>query len=218
MLFLLYHSSVAQEKPEVDSSYANGYFVERHAFFEQLVNGENEIIFLGNSITEAGDWQEIILGHNVANRGISGDNSFGVYARMDEVLDSQPAKIFLMIGINDIKRGNSVEAILKNHEKIVKKVRKKSPKTQLFIQSVLPVREVSLANNFEKITNEKIRNLNRGLIAIAKSHGLVYVDLHNDVFLDENGQLPRALTTDGLHLKPTSYFLWVEYLRKKKFL
>jgi lysophospholipase L1-like esterase len=54
--------------------------------------------------------------------------------------------------------------------------------------------------------------------AIAAENKLVYIDLHNEVFADGNGQLKRDLTTDGLHLKPAAYILWVDYLRKKKYL
>jgi len=209
---------VAQEVTSLDSSYANGYYVERLAFFEQLPNRENEIVFMGNSITEAGDWQVIVRRTNVENRGISGDNSYGVYHRLDEVLVSNPDKLFLMIGVNDIKRGTSIPNILKNYERIAIKVKKDAPHTQLYFQSVLPVTQSVLASIYDKITNEKIKKLNKGIQSIAKENDLVYIDLHNEVFSDEKGQLKRELTTDGLHLKPAGYILWVNYLKKNKYL
>src|SRR5690606_29983242 len=120
-------SLFAQEEVSLDSSYANGYYVERLAFFELLPNRENEISFVGNSITEVGDWQEIVLWPSVINRGISADNSYGVYHRLDEVLISKPATIFLMIGVNDIKRGTPILNSLNNYERIAEKVKKESP-------------------------------------------------------------------------------------------
>ena len=86
------------------------------------------------------------------------------------------------------------------------------------MQSVLPVTESVLADIYAKIKNDKIRDLNAKMKSIAAENKLVYVDLHNEVFADENGQLKRDLTTDGLHLKPAAYILWVDYLRKKKYL
>lgn len=215
---LIAPSLVAQEITSLDSSYANGYYVERLAFFELLPNRENEIVFMGNSITEVGDWQEIVLQNNVVNRGISGDNSYGVYHRLDEVLVSKPDKLFLMVGVNDIKRGTPIPKILDNYERIARKVKKDAPHTQLYFQSVLPVTQAVLASIYDKITNEKIRKLNEGIQAIAGEHDLVYIDLHNKVFSDEKGQLKRGLTTDGLHLNPTSYILWVNYLQDNKYL
>src|SRR5690606_31790041 len=155
---------------------------------------------------------------NVINRGISGDNFYGVYHRLDEVLSSKPAKIFLMIGVNDIKRGTPILNILNNYERIAEKVKKESPETELYFQSVLPVKENILASIYDRIRNDKIIKLNEGIRVIAKKNGLEYIDLHNEVFSDENGQLKRELTTDGLHLKPASYILWVKYLEEKGYL
>lgn len=209
---------VGQEAEKVDSSYENGYYKDRLAFFKQLPDRKNEIVFLGNSITEAGDWQEIYPGKPIVNRGISGDVSYGVYARLDEVLSSKPAKIFLLIGVNDIKRGTPLEYILYNYDRIIRKVKEVSPHTTLYLQSVLPVTENILASIYAKIRNEKIRELNEGLKALAVKYKLTYADLHNDVFKDGDGQLQRQLTTDGLHLKPAAYILWIDYLRRKKYL
>jgi lysophospholipase L1-like esterase len=209
----------AQEKTGViDSSYNNGYYRERVDYFRAMPDRKNEIIFLGNSITEVGEWQELLDMPHVLNRGVSGDNTYGVVARMDEVLASHPARIFMLIGVNDIKRGTPQEYILYNYRRIIERVKRESPRTRLYIQSVLPVAESMLANIYVKITNEKIRVLNDSVRAIAAAAGLTYVDLHNDVFADSQGQLKKDLSTDGLHLKPMAYLLWVDYLRKKKYL
>lgn len=58
-----------------------------------------DIIFLGNSITNGGEWSELLNNKHVKNRGISGDICMGVYDRLDAVLKGKPAKIFLLIGI-----------------------------------------------------------------------------------------------------------------------
>lgn len=210
--------AVAQQTPEMDSSYNNGYYQIRLDYFKQMPDRKHEIIFLGNSITEVGVWEELIDKPHVLNRGISGDNSYGVVARMDEVLSSRPDKIFLMIGVNDIKRGTPESYILYNYHRIVSRVKKESPRTRLYLQSILPVTESVLADIYVKITNEKIRHLNDSLKVIAANEGLTYVDLHNDVYADGNGQLKIDLTTDGLHLKPAAYILWADYLHRKKYL
>ncbi|MEX6686502.1 GDSL-type esterase/lipase family protein [Danxiaibacter flavus] len=209
--------SNAQDPASPDTSYANGYYMARVHFFEKLHPAPKPIVFLGNSITEAGAWSEVLPGRNVVNRGISGDNSYGVLARLDQVLAAHPSKIFLLIGINDLKRGTSPVFIAGNYVKIVEKIKKTSPKTKLFLQSVLPVNEGMLPSIYSKINNEIVRNLNDSLSAIANRYKVPFIDLH-EIFEDDNHQLKKEFSTDGLHLKPDAYILWAEYLTRKKYL
>ena len=210
-------ASFAQTAEVVDSSYNNNYYVERVKYFDSLHPFKKSIVFLGNSITEVGAWAEVLPGKQVINRGISGDNSWGVYARLDQVLALKPRKIFLLIGVNDIKRGTPASYIANNYERIAAKVKAVSPHTTLYFQSVLPVTEPVLASIYAKITNSRIRALNDSLKLVAAKYNCPYIDLH-PVFVDDNGQLKRELTTDGLHLKQFAYILWADYLKTKKYL
>lgn len=207
----------AQDAPSTDSSYANGYYVERVKYFDSLHPIKKSIVFLGNSITEVGEWSEVLPGKPVVNRGISGDNSYGVYARLDQVLAIQPTKVFLLIGVNDVKRGTSIDAIVNNYDRIAAKIKARAPRTKLYFQSILPVTEPILANIYVKITNAKIKALNERMKVIAARYNCPYIDLH-PFFEDANGQLKRELTTDGLHLKPAAYILWANYLKQGKYL
>jgi lysophospholipase L1-like esterase len=216
-LFALPFYGNAQQTAENDTSYANGYYVKRVKYFQSLPVQKKAIVFLGNSITEVGQWQDVTGISNVINRGISGDNSFGVFYRLDDILDQKPKKIFLLIGVNDIKRGTPIGVIARNYERIIRKVQKQNPKTQLYLQSVLPVAESILASIYDNIRNNRIIALNVLLKDLSVKYELPYVDLFN-VFKDENGQLIRSLTTDGLHLQSEAYVLWAEYLKKQKYL
>lgn len=218
ILFLLGHSSVAQEKPEVDSSYANGYYLDRLELFRELPERQGQVVFLGNSITEAGNWEERSCLGNVVNRGISGDNSFGVYARLQEILSTKPEKIFLMIGVNDLKRGTPVEYILNNHARIARKVSTNSPEVELYIQSVLPVREVVLDSIYRNITSEKIWRVNDGLLKIADRYKIPFINLNKEVFSNDKGELFEKFTTDGLHLSEKGYHAWIDYLKLNNYL
>jgi lysophospholipase L1-like esterase len=209
---------VAAQTEPVDSSYANNYYVERTKFFELLHAAPKPVVFLGNSITEAGPWSEVLPGINVINRGISGDNSWGVLNRLNQVIAVKPAKIFLLIGVNDLKRGVPVEYIVKNYDRIAAAIKAALPKTKLHLQSVLPVHEPMLANIYAKISNEKIKQLNEGLKQVAAKYQVPFIDLYNEVFVDEKGQMRRDYTTDGLHCKPAGYIAWSDYLKKKKYL
>ena len=210
---LISNVTFAQEGISSDSSYTNSHYVQRLEFFRRIPDQKNEIVFVGNSITEQGEWQELIAGKNVINRGISGDVTFGIPARLDEILHRKPSKIFLLMGINDMKRGIPNETIIKNYNILVIATQRKSPSTKIFIQSVLPVNKVMLTNPYSKLNNEKIHNLNAQLQQICKRYKITYVNLHEDL-ADANGELKKKLSIDGLHLRSTAYIIWVNYLRK----
>lgn len=205
----------AQQIP-VDSSYLNNHYTQRLEFFNKMPNQKNEIVFLGNSLTEGGKWQELFPKvKHIVNRGISGDVTYGVLARLDEVLASKPKKIFFLGGINDMKRGTPNEVILNNFERIIKLVATKSPKTKLYIESVLTINPSILPASYAKINNEKIKQLNIGLVQLCKTYKLQYVNLQ-PVFADENGNMKKELSIDGLHLRQASYILWANYLKQIK--
>jgi lysophospholipase L1-like esterase len=203
----------AQQQVEIDSSYANGHYLQRLEFFKKMPDKKNEIVFLGNSITEGGKWQELVPSKNVINRGISGDVTYGIIARMDEVIASKPAKIFILIGINDMKRGTPQEVILNNYRKIIRMVKEQSPKTKLYVQSILPINKAMLPASYSKLSNAAILEMNVQLKEIASQQQLNYVNLH-EVFAGIDGELKKELSIDGLHLKSAAYILWADYLKK----
>ncbi|HRN58259.1 MAG TPA: sialate O-acetylesterase, partial [Agriterribacter sp.] len=67
-----------------------------------LPQTKNDILFVGNSITDGNEWNELFDNSKMKNRGISGDISAGVIHRIDEIANRKPGKVFLMIGVNDL--------------------------------------------------------------------------------------------------------------------
>ena len=54
-----------------------------------------DIVFLGNSITQGGkNWSEKLDYPNIRNRGIGGDVTDGVLARLDEINYFRPKAVF----------------------------------------------------------------------------------------------------------------------------
>src|SRR5215469_9607925 len=66
---------------------------------EPIVPGR--IIFLGDSITEMGDWRKALNDSTVINRGVGGDITSGVVGRLKDITDRHPSKVFILLGIND---------------------------------------------------------------------------------------------------------------------
>ena len=62
--------------------------------FEVISVQPGDTVFLGDSIAEGGSWLELFPQSNVRNRGIGGDFTTGVIARLNQITDGQPAQIF----------------------------------------------------------------------------------------------------------------------------
>ncbi|SRR5690554_2703937 len=206
-------SGIAQQvETAYDTTHRPRNFHLQVAQFKTYPNADTDIIFLGNSLTAGTKWHELLEDPNCKNRGISGDTTFGILERLDEVVEGNPAKVFLLIGINDISRNFPVETILKNHRKIVKRIQDQSPRTKIYLQTLLPVN-----NTFDRYPNHynkdfQIAAVNEGLKQLAQDYGLVLVDLHPH-FLDQNGRLSKAYTEEGLHLNADGYLLWAQILK-----
>jgi lysophospholipase L1-like esterase len=148
---------------------------------------------------------------NWLNQGISGETSNGLLNRLNLFDNTQPEVIFVMIGINDLIRGVDDEVILDNQRQIISYLQKAHPKAQIVFQSILPhggdditweKREKLLA-----ITNSRIRQLNQQLQSIAIKENVKYLDLL-PLFTNQQGNLRREFTTDGLHLSSSGYTVW----------
>jgi len=70
------------------------YYGQRQSLFELLPISSDDIVFLGNSITDGAEWGELFADIHVKNRGISGDITDGVLARLGNILRGKPKKIY----------------------------------------------------------------------------------------------------------------------------
>lgn len=208
LFFLVQQNLMAQvQKPSYPDSLFSTYYHQRLSLFRSLPQTPGDIIFLGNSITDGSEWNELFADGKLKNRGISGDNTAGVIHRMDEIAVRKPAKVFLMIGVNDLARNIKPDSVLKNMLIIVDYLRQQTPATKVFVHSILPVNNVY--GKFQGHTGKakEISEVNAGLQAKATSKGYTYINLHT-LFSDPGGKLNASLSNDGLHLKGEAYLLW----------
>ncbi len=185
------------------------FYYQRATLFEELPVTSSDIIFLGNSITNGGEWAELFDNPHVKNRGISGDVCMGVYDRLDAILKGSPAKIFLLIGINDVDRGASADTIVERIGMIVDKIRKDSPSTKIYIQSVLPVSDHYKMFNGHTSRWQVVPEINKGLVRLAADRGVKYIDLYSHFIDNTTGKMNIEYTNDGLHLLGKGYKKWV---------
>lgn len=196
---------------KINSMYDTPFYQDKKTHFETLPKSEAEIIFLGDSITDLCEWAEVFQNDRIKNRGICGDTTDGILNRIDNIVESQPQKLFLMIGINDINQGRKLGDILNSYKLIIKTFQDKIPTTKVFIQSVLPVNNQFFLNNG---VNDKVVGLNIALRELAKEFSFHYIDLFSS-FLDSNNQLDAQYTTDGVHLNGQGYLIWKSIIEKE---
>ena len=178
---------------------------------------KGEIVFTGSSLCEQFPISEMLQNIEprirVYNRGIGGDVTEGLMARMDEsVFELEPCKVFINIGTNDISRpGYTREKLYENYKKILLQIRERLPETKIYILSYYPVnREVPwidaelLKNMFGARTNAELIAVNEGLRAMAAELNCTYIDVF-DCLLDEEGNQRIEYTIDGMHMFANGY-------------
>jgi len=222
IIILFSFSLFGQEKNQLDYLYPNSdlvidyhdewgsqHYKKRINIFKKNPLSANDVVFLGNSITEGGkNWNDRLNYPQIKNRGISGDVTDGVLARLDEIIYFKPKMVFLLIGINDLWNTSlnipSTEYIGDNIVKIAKTIKKKSPQTLIYIQTILPIHK----ENFKP----KIERINKIIYDYKENNLYQVIDLFS-VFSNENGLMNDEYTTDGVHLNEKGYNVWVKTIK-----
>jgi lysophospholipase L1-like esterase len=185
--------------PETFDAWTRGHYPERVLVFDRYQPMNGGVAFVGDSITEGGDWERAFPGLVVRNYGIGGDTTEGLERRLSQIAAARPAKIFLLIGTNDLGNYDAAPAtIVANYARLLDRLAADLPETEVVMQTVLP-REPENA--------EAIRQINAGLAALAAARTVHLVDIYTP-FAVEGGRLDPAVTEDDLHLTPAGYARW----------
>ncbi|MDB6057012.1 MAG: family lipase [Verrucomicrobiales bacterium] len=186
------------------------------SFKEQNLTLQN-VVLLGDSITEGFDLTKYLPGRRVLNRGIGADvigndmptnDNRGILQRLDNsVFDCAATDVFILIGINDLGSGRKVEKMEAGYRELLKRLRAKRPDLRIHVQAVLPTR-----GKYEK-HNAPVRDFNERLKKLATEFGCSFIDLHA-LMSDDKGELKAEFTRDGLHLTEPAYLIWREQILK----
>ena len=198
-----------QMQPAHPGKVNTDYYFTKKSIFEQSVVKDVDKIFIGDSITDYGEFQEYFLNEVVLNRGIRNDVSKGVVNRINEVVGRNSKEAYLMIGVNDIRYSTDRKNFESHITTIVKSF--EGEKSKLYIQSILPVNNGLFGN---EVSNKKVKQFNEVLQRIAQENGIEYIDIHSN-FVDKDGQLDEEFTIDGIHLNGAGYKVWMDALRRK---
>ena len=210
--------SVLYAKLRAEKKEAPSYYDQKCAAFalENANLSEGQIVFIGDSITDGYRLNNYYNDLPLAtyNRGIGGDVTSGVIARLKtSVIDLKPAKVIMMIGINDINIGRTNDEIMTNYKTIIEEIQTKLPATEIICESVLPMdnRVTAWGIDLPK-TIGKIKDLNARIKTYVESKGILFVDLFTP-FADENDQQIPSYSYDGLHPNADGYAVWTSVLK-----
>ena len=166
------------------------------------------VVMLGDDFIEyAGDWNVLLRARHIRNRGIAGDNIEGVARRVTSVTAGKPKAIFLMVGAHDLLGGKTPADLLRQYADVIRLIRRHSPKTELYVESVLPVNE-SLGRGDLKDKTHVVAQFNRLLRHYCERNGVTYINLFRTFVRRGTYELRRELTQDGFALSPFGYKLW----------
>jgi lysophospholipase L1-like esterase len=213
LAILLFLSMYASGQEIHENILENKTYLERMEYFKANPLNDGQIVFLGNSLTQGGQWEAYFPSQNPANRGIAGDNTLGMLGRLHEIIMAKPEKLFIMAGINDISLNRSNEMIMTGIKSIIYQVREGSPDTKIYIQSLLPINNDD--NRYKRMLNKEkqIEKLNKELKKFCKKEKITFIDIYPS-FLSEKRKLNVEYTTDGLHLNEKGYTVWADQIRK----
>jgi len=207
-----------------DSRLKQDYWKKRHeSFVARAAKGDVDVLFLGDSITQGWEgagkavWADSFKGWKAANFGIGGDRTEDVLWRITggkELNGIDPKLAVIMIGTNNVG-SNSAEQIAGGVKAILDALHKAKPKTQVLLLGVFPRsgKAVLQTDTAATVLQPKIKQINDLISKFDDGKTVHYLDF-GAKFLNDKGELPKALMPDYLHLSAAGYRIWADAIAK----
>ena len=146
----------------------------------------------------------------VYNRGIGGWRTEDMLATLDaQVTGLMPRRVFINIGTNDLSDASvTIGALMSRYEEILLRIEAEVPGVEIILMAYYPINYDAADEGMKAClrirTNERIREANRAVEALAARHGQAYMDF-NAPLTNEQGRLKAEYTIEGMHIKPEGY-------------
>jgi len=177
----------------------------RVEIFKKMNAPDSAVYLFGDSFIENFEWSEFNNNEKVVNRGINHDTIKGLIKRLQECPIEKSEKIFILIGINDLRKGIIPDKFEKDYLDLFLMLTEKKTDAQIFFISLLPTDNITRSNNDIIVANQIIKKL-------CIMQNCYYIDLYN-FFLNENGNLIEIYSYDGLHLNGEGYLFFANKLK-----
>ncbi len=199
--------------------------LERYRILNRYAR-KGEILFTGSSLMEQFPINELLMSSGMTqviyNRGIGGFTTDDMLQYMEEmVYGTEPSRIFINIGTNDISRPEyRLETLMANYRKILTQIRERLPQAEITLMAYYPVNETDklpdslmAAEMFATRNNENIALANQAVEKLAKELGCQFINV-NDGLTDERGKLKKEFTIEGIHMYANGYQVVLDNMKK----
>ena len=173
---------------------------------------EESIVFIGNSITNMHEWFDAWgSDQRVVGFGVSGAVSNELRDNIEAVLIGHPAKMFILIGTNDLGTYNNEPDIpTANMRTVLRRITKESPNTEVYVQAVLP----TCGNYAARVPyTQTLNSKYKEVIQEIGSDKVHYLDTFTPLL--SGTVLNSGYTADGLHLYASGYQVWCHAIKDK---
>ena len=199
----------ASRQNKTDPYYNRNKYYRKKSFFEAFPPNANIIMF-GDSNTDIAEWYIIFPAEKIANYGISGDTTAGAFDRIQQIDTLNNLKVFIMLGINDLLKGEEVGDVFYNYKKIVEHFI--AGNASVYIQSTLFISEIKSKQHEISNINQKVSRLNTMLERIAdENEKVTYIDIN--AALSDKSYLDVKYTIKGRFLNGEGYRVWSNVIR-----
>lgn len=168
-------------------------------------------VMLGDSLTEWGNWDVLLKKYtthwHILNYGIAGDTTFDVLHRLPDVMDANPERVLLTIGINDLYQGVPLGVVIENVRRIIETLKQEIPQADLYIQCILPVDD----NKLGSMLNKDIDTFAETMPALVLELSATFLPIAAEM-KGKDGNLPPEFSPDGVHLSNAGYEAWAKAL------
>ena len=189
---------------------------------------KHQILFVGSSLMELFPinemQQSLEIGLTIYNRGVSGFVTSELLDSMDEcIFELEPSKIFINIGTNDLNTPDySKEKLIHNYDMILTQINEKLPECEVYVMAYYPVNAKDdfpgtskdfKEKRFKIRTNAAVLKANEAVKSLAEAHGYKFINV-NDGLMDEEGNLKKEFSIEGIHMWPDAYKVILDNMKK----
>ena len=146
----------------------------------------------------------------VYNRGLGGWRTEDMLATLEaQVTGLMPRRVFINIGTNDLSDPSvTIDALMERYDEILNRIEAEVPGVELVLMAYYPINYDAADEGMKAClrirTNERIREANQAVEALAARHGARYMDF-NAPLTDEQGRLKAEYTIEGMHITEEGY-------------
>lgn len=169
------------------------------------------LLMLGDSLVEWGDWEVLLPEVQVINRGIAGEHTEELSARLVSEIDTvladgpKPEYILIMTGTNNLLMGNPYfPAILGS---MLPRLIDLCPGSSITLNSIMPMQVQGLSQEKIQATNDELRD-------VAEQSQCRFLDMTMP-FTEQCLPVTRpCFLNDGVHLATRGYQVWAQAIEQ----